>query len=364
MNKKSILYKTLARALSLKRPHGGATVAGFTQWLVARLPDLAEVFTDAAGNVHIDMRSSDDHRTLFVAHVDTVHKDEGANKFRKTQYKWYADGSQLGADDGAGCAMLMHLMHSGVPGYYIFTQGEERGGIGAKHIANTYADLLGQFQRAIAFDRRGVDSVITHQGWGRCCSDVFGQALADALNVDERLMYMPDDTGVYTDTAEFTDIIPECTNISVGYDFEHSDKEELDVYHFDLLAQRCALLDWDGLPADRDPTVPDPTMGRYDTGWSKGWWAKYDKGADKYDYADMVADSFSEAIEEARAGYPEYLLDLIAEAAYPEDVDLALRFLDKRRVTKDVVDEIERMAQAYDPDTALLNAFDTLYAEA
>ena len=84
MNKKSILYKTLARALSLKRPHGGATVAGFTQWLVSRLPDLAEVFTDAAGNVHIDMRSSDDHRTLFVAHVDTVHKDEGANKFRKT----------------------------------------------------------------------------------------------------------------------------------------------------------------------------------------------------------------------------------------------------------------------------------------
>jgi hypothetical protein len=186
---------------------------------------------------------------------------------------------------------------------------------------------------------------------------------ADALNVDERLMYMPDDTGVYTDTAEFTDIIPECTNISVGYDFEHSDREELDVFHFDLLAKRCALIDWDGLPSERDPTVPD-LKDIHDTGWSKGWWTQYDKGADKYDYADMVADSFHEAIEEARAGYPEYLLDLIAEAAYPEDIDLALRFLDKRRVTKDVVDEIERMAQAYDHDTALLNAFDTLYAEA
>lgn len=362
MNKKSILYKTLARALSLKRPHGGATVASFTQWLISRLPDLAEVFVDAAGNVHVDMRSSDNHRTLFVAHVDTVHKDEGANSFRKTQYKWYADGSQLGADDGAGCAMLMHLMHSGVPGYYIFTQGEERGGIGAKHIATTYKDLLSQFQRAVAFDRRGVDSVITHQGWGRCCSDTFGQALADALNVDERLMYMPDNTGVYTDTAEFTDIIPECTNISVGYDFEHSDKEELDVFHFDRLAKRCAVLDWDGLPSERDPTVPDPE-DNYTAGWTKGWWAEYDKGAAKYDYADMMADCFHEAIEEARAGYPEYLLDLVAEAAYPDDVDLALRCLDRRRVTQDLVDEVERMARAYDPDTALLNAFDALYAD-
>jgi hypothetical protein len=177
-------------------------------------------------------------------------------------------------------------------------------------------------------------------------------------------MYMPDDTGVYTDTAEFTDIIPECTNISVGYDFEHSDREELDVYHFDLLAQQAVLVDWDGLPSERDPTVPDPTEYKYDTGWSKGWWTKYDKDVPKYNYKDMIADSFSEAIEEARAGYPEYLLDLIAEAAYPEDIDLALRFLDKRRVTKDVVDEIERMAHAYDHDTALLNAFDTLYAEA
>jgi hypothetical protein len=40
-----------------------------------------------------------------------------------------------------------------------------------------------------------------------------------------------------------------------------------------------------------------------------------------------------------------------------------LRFLDKRRVTKDLVDEIARQAQAYNADTALLNAFDALYAE-
>ncbi len=374
MNKKSILYKTLARALSLKRPHGGATVAGFTQWLVSRLPDLAEVFTDAAGNVHIDMRSSDDHRTLFVAHVDTVHKDEGANKFRKTQYKWYADGSQLGADDGAGCAMLMHLMHSGVPGYYIFTQGEERGGIGAKHISKTYANLLSQFQRAIAFDRRGVDSVITHQGWGRCCSDVFGLALADALNVDERLMYMPDDTGVYTDTAEFTDIIPECTNISVGYYSEHGDQESLDIVHFEALSKAVLKVMWDSLPTDRDPTVPEYKTYKYDT----AWWANYSVYDDatahntkldsKYfgkwqddDYWET--EDLLDAIDDALDERYDFLLELISEAVYPEDPKIAVRFLNRRLLTKELLQEAITMAHTYDSATVLCTLFDAIHCE-
>jgi len=34
---------------------------------------------------------------------------------------------------------------------------------------------------------------------------------------------------VYTDTAEFTDIIPECTNRSVGYAREHTQEESLDL---------------------------------------------------------------------------------------------------------------------------------------
>jgi hypothetical protein len=68
-------------------------------------------------------------------------------------------------------------------------------------------------------------------------------------------MYLPDNTGVYTDTAEFIEVIPECTNISVGYYSEHSDKEKLDIIHFQALADRVALIDWDSLPTDRDPTV-------------------------------------------------------------------------------------------------------------
>src|SRR5512137_2489417 len=129
MNTKSILYKTLARALSAKRPHNTVAVSAFTQWLFDNLPPTLKGFTsvDGAGNLHVDNRIAGS-RTLFIAHVDTVHHEIGANKIRKTKAMWFADGAPLGADDGAGVAMLMHMIHSGINGYYIFSQGEECGG--------------------------------------------------------------------------------------------------------------------------------------------------------------------------------------------------------------------------------------------
>jgi hypothetical protein len=255
MDKKSILYTTLARALSMMRPHNSEGTRRLTDWLEQRAPAHASIKRDAAGNLHVDTRVNSSNRTLFIAHVDTAHRKEGANKIRQTLTYWYADGDALGADDGAGVAMLMHLMYSGVPAYYIFTQGEVCGGIGAKWLAKHEIDLLSEFDRSIAFDCNGLDSVITHQGRGRCCSDAFAEALSDALNADKTLMYLPDNTRVYTDTAEFIEVIPERTNISVGYYMEHGDKESLDIIHFQALADRVALIDWDCLPTDRNPTV-------------------------------------------------------------------------------------------------------------
>jgi len=313
-------------------------------------------------------------KTLFIAHVDTVHKDTGVNKIKKTQTHWYADGAPLGADDGAGCAMLMHLIHSGVAGYYIFSQGEERGGIGAKFIANNNADLLKQFNRAIAFDRRGIDSVISHQGMGRCASDSFCQALSSALNEhNENLMYSPDDTGVYTDTAEFTDAIPECTNISVGYYNEHGDRENLDIVHFAALAVAAAKVDWDALPTDRDPTEVEYKDYGYGYGsYNKDWWKAYDtkestsayKGYtwqedDEYFETEMLFD----ALYDAQAGYKDDLIDMIAGCVYAEDPEFAVRFLDKRKLTDDLLEEAKQMARAYDSATVLCTLFDSIYSE-
>ena len=383
MNKHSILYKTLARALSIKRPHNTLGTSQFNAWLIDRIPEGMTPTIDAAGNIHVDARVHDNNRTLFVAHVDTVHRVVGANKIRKTKGVWYASGDPLGADDGAGCAMLMHLLCGGVPAYYIFTQGEECGGIGARHLAEHNKDLLAEFDRAIAFDRKGIDSVITHQGYGRCCSDEFADALSDALSADETLMYSPDDGGVYTDTAEFIDIIPECTNISVGYYSEHTANERLDVYHLQALAARCLAIDWDSLPSKRDPSVYESKWDSrgygstswvypytsddktWDKGWDDKWTARVDKDFVPYDEDDADHDRLvlREALYDALAGDSDFLLDLMCDAVYPEDPELARRFVDTRALEETVLEEALSQSNTYDAHAVLVWLFDVVHCE-
>jgi hypothetical protein len=370
MKKQSILNKTLNRALSLARPHLSQTTSYFTYWLLENLPAAlrTDAWFDECNNLHIDNRKGSASRSLFVAHVDTVHHKEGVNKIRKTKTTWYADGSQLGADDGVGCAMLMHMIHADVPGYYIFTQGEEKGGIGAKFLAAQYPQLLSEFDRAVAFDRRGIDSVITHQGWGRCCSDVFADELAAQLNsTPDAMMYLPDNTGVYTDTAEFVDIIPECTNLSCGYLHEHSDREQLDMVHFAQLAKAVLAIQWDALPTDRDPAVKEPEPS-YDFG---SWATSYKSGYDAFDTGYGTGNSgllsedeyLYECILDAQQGFMKGLLDLMAESVYPEEPKMAIKFIDRKRLTDETLHMAAGMVGVNDSATVLATLFDMAYAE-
>lgn len=377
-NKSSVLHKTLARALSMMRPHNSEGTRRLTDWLEdsASTRPHTKIYRDAIGNLHVDTRLNSSNRTLFVAHVDTVHRKEGPNKIRKTATHWHADGAALGADDGAGVAMLMHLLHAGIPAYYIFTQGEECGGIGASWLADNWKDGLAKFDRAIAFDRRGIDSVITHQGRGRCCSDVFGQALADALNEDMTLMYLPDNTGVYTDTAEFIDIIPECTNISVGYYSEHSERECLDIMHFATLAERVVRIDWDSLPTDRDPTqVEERTAQDWGVWGSSGWGATSVSsvagrdGGNTYhhlhDYGDeeWLREELRDAIYDAMAGSKQWLIELLCESVYPEDPEMAGHFIDRNKLDEPTLTLALQHSTVFDPDTVLAEIFDIAYKD-
>ena len=363
LNKHSILYTTLARALSMKRPHGTPSVDYFTQWLWQELPldHRNKAFLDDCDNLHVDLRVDDTNRTLFVAHVDTVHRETGPNKIRKTDTHWYADGACLGADDGAGCAMLMHLIHHGTPAYYIFTQGEECGGIGAKHIAEHHGDLLKQFDRAIAFDRRGLDSVITHQGWGRTSSDAFAQALSDALNANDKLMYLPDDTGVYTDTAEFIDHIGECTNISVGYASEHTQNESLNITHFVALSEAVLNVKWDKLPTSRKAGEVEDKYNSFMSGvdYGTGNWSPSFGGA--WDDEAYATGFLLDALDDAEFGLPDELLMQVSESVYPEDPDMALKFLNKRKINNKKINQWRKMAETYDAATVLATIFDQLH---
>ena len=376
MRKNSILNKALSRALSIKRPHKGLGEKLMLDWIANNLPDVAEPHFDGIGNLHIDLRQDKTNRTLFVAHVDTVHRTDGPNKIRKTRGKWYASGDPLGADDGAGIAILMQLITQLKPAYYIFTVGEECGGHGATYVAEHDADLLSQFDRAIAFDRRGVSDVITHQGYGRCCSDVFGEALSNALMScsKDKLLYMPSDAGVYTDTAEFVDIIPECTNISCGYMYEHSDREELDIDHLVALANSVCRIDWDSLPTDRDPSVRESKWAGYDYGgWGKATSVSSFVGGHGHDHGhwyfddetqDWDKDILRDAIYDAMVGIPDDLIDLMCDAVYPEDPYLARRYVSAKKLTDEVLDEVMKQVSVYDTDTILCSLYDTLYVGA
>ena len=130
------LYRVLHKALGSKRPHATTGTAAFSAWLQTRFP-ANTWHVDAVGNMHVDLRLDKKHRTLFVAHVDTVHKTVGKNVYKHgTDNIIRADGDVLGADDGAGVALLMHLMAHGVPAYYLFTHARIVTGkqIGRAHV--------------------------------------------------------------------------------------------------------------------------------------------------------------------------------------------------------------------------------------
>ena len=379
----SMLMTTLDVMLSMKRPHDGTNEKNALGYILLNIPSDAVWTFDDVGNLHVDYRLTAANRTLFTAHVDTVHHDDGPNKIRKTDSVWFADGSQLGADDGSGIALLMHMMTNEVRAYYLFTVGEECGGIGAKHVAKNNAALLSQFDRAVAFDRRGTSDVITHQGYGRCASDDFAEALSDRLNACG-MLYMPCDSGVYTDTAEFTDVIPECTNISVGYAREHSTDEAQDILHYRALADAVISFSWDDLPVTRDPKVADPDVLMSANAWyyagkhdhkhdyaddDYAWptTSMYDKHSDK-EWARFVEDEDKtyeaiDALTLAREGAYSDLIPLIAQAILPDDIDGALYFVRQHihGMNADMADTcIDSLYAGHDVDTVLCELYDTL----
>lgn len=206
---------------------------------------------DEHGNYHYTIGHS---KTAFTCHLDTASKAHVEVRHVEDLNYIRTDGTSiLGADDKAGMVVLLYLIGMGVPGTYFFFVGEECGCVGSRAAAKD-RHRFAHFDRMISFDRRGTTSVITHQSSQRTCSEKFASALSSALN-KHGLAFRPDDTGVYTDSAEFSGIIPECTNISVGYNKEHTHQESQNIEFLERLCAACARIDFDSLPTSRDPKV-------------------------------------------------------------------------------------------------------------
>lgn len=232
--------------LSYARPEGSKAQEAF----ITRFLEPLGIGRDKAGNC---IKRIGTAPVLWSSHTDTVHRKAGKQKLFVTGDRGKVGldkGSKfdcLGADDTAGVWLMAEMIRAEKPGLYIFHTGEEVGGIGSSFIADKTPALLNGIKYAIALDRKGYDSVISHQ-WSRCCSDDFAWELSRQLGGE----YKPDDTGTFTDTANYTDFIGECTNLSVGYHEAHSNKEWLDLHFLEELRHKLINeVNIDSLPTTR-----------------------------------------------------------------------------------------------------------------
>ncbi len=259
------LLATLIHMHTYRRPSGSATERAFIAAYVATLPNA---YVDEYHNWHVVIGDS---RILWSCHTDTVHRVDGmqtlhydaATGVLGLSRKAKAHGSNcLGADDTAGVFICAQMVLAGIPGHYVFHHGEECGGIGSGDLSTYERDMLGRYDYAIAFDRRGTTDIVTHQRGMRTASDLFALSLAEALEAAGLPGYAEHD-GVYTDTAEYADIIAECSNLSVGYAQEHSPNEMLNTQHTLRLLNAMLRLDQSALVADRDPSTFDEPWQDY-----------------------------------------------------------------------------------------------------
>lgn len=241
---------TMLHMLAYKRPSGSKTERKFIRQYILPLG----VQTDRAGNL---FKLIGPTNVLWSCHTDTVHK-QGGTQFVDVQgtaaYLPKASASNcLGADDTAGVWLMCEMIRANKPGLYVFHRGEEIGLVGSSHIASRTPELLAGIDIAIALDRKGTSDVITFQQGERCASESFAESLSEGLG----MAYRPSPDGVWTDTASYMKLVPECTNISVGYYGQHTKGELQDLGHLAEMLEALLAMDTSKLAVARDPRVVD-----------------------------------------------------------------------------------------------------------
>jgi len=244
----------LKQILSYKRPHESDT----EREMINKLIKPTGAWRDLEGNWFLQIGLSS---VMFSCHTDTVHRQAGYQPvdFDGTLFSLPPEIKTgcLGADDGAGVWMLLKLIEAGIPGLYAFHRGEERGCIGSRFASANHGKLFKDIDYCIAFDRRGTDDLITHQGGRRTCSDAFGLSLIREIGKHSAFKgvnsFKLSELGALTDSKQYIEIIPECTNLGVGYLGNHGPRETLDGAHLHKLLEAFKQVDFEAVEVSRIP---------------------------------------------------------------------------------------------------------------
>ena len=224
--------------LSYRRPYLSITEQAFIrEWVIptGAKPDGFGNYILRIGNAPI----------LWSSHTDTVHVHEGYQKLFVTAsgtaslHKDNLFSNCLGADDTTGVWIMREMIAAQVPGLYIFHRGEEKGCKGSRWITKNTPEILKGIKVAIAFDRMGYGDVITSQG-GMTASHQFAFDMSDLLG-----KWWNPSPGVYTDTAEYSEFVSECSNLSVGYFNQHTQSEWQDLVFASYLRDKMVSISVD-----------------------------------------------------------------------------------------------------------------------
>lgn len=302
--------------LTYARPARGLTEYAFISDYIAPLYYVKDLqgntlnnFVDGYGNIIIIVPEGDGSQSpiLWSSHTDTVHKDDGRVPIMLEGGVIKSMGAScLGADCTTGVWLMINMIRKLVPGTYVFHRDEEIGGLGSSYIAKEKPRWLAGLSSAVAFDRYGDTSIITHQSGGRCASDAWATKFANLLNSAGPMnKFVLDDGGTFTDTANYTSLIGECTNISVGYDHQHTKKETQDWRYALWLLNAMTTLNFSELH--------DTTRGPGEIDYSHRDYSRYYAEWDDAVYkASIKSDRVPYTLHELVYDFPNEVADVLA----------------------------------------------------
>jgi hypothetical protein len=74
-----------------------------------------------------------------------------------------------------------------------------------------------------------------------------------------------------------------------------------------------------------------------------------------------LREDLRDAIYDAMAGSKQWLVELMCESVYPEDPEMAQKFIDRKKIDDDVLEEALSNMTVLDPDAVLADVFDRAY---
>ena len=198
-----------------------------------------EMMVDDYGNIlaEVTFGSSSREPSLTImlnGHLDVVDEIEVGREILKCGSVWTSSSGILGADDRAGVGVILHTLkqlqqmefRTPVKVKIAFTVEEEVGLCGARAVSS---EFLEDVQAAFVVDRRGRGDIVTGTYGTDFCDELFGAMLALIGNLGDDGDRWEPTLGGSSDTRIWAQQGIQSVNLSVGYQHEHTSREELNL---------------------------------------------------------------------------------------------------------------------------------------